>query len=142
MFKDLLSFLNSLVLWFVKAIPVDRLKGDNTGRKWFAETIGYNKDLLLANLQTVTDRSNLNSEVIQRIPVQDVNSKQGIGALKIQISSLYSFQKCFVARHKTRVQYYRDDLSQKAYRNLYAAQLSYDNFVLLQKNLDGQQSKA
>jgi 16S rRNA G1207 methylase RsmC len=139
MFTTLLASLNAFVLWFVQAIPVDRLNGDNTGRKWFTSTIGYTKDLQQSNLQSVTDRSSINSQIAQRIVVQDVNQKQGIASLKTELAQLYSFQKCFVARHRTRLQYYRDDLSQKGQRNMYAVQLSYDNFAFLQTQQNGQQ---
>jgi hypothetical protein len=131
MFKNITDYLNSLIKWFILGIPVDRLNGDSTGRKWVANQIGYTKDLTLANLRTVTDRSSINDQISQRLQVQNADQKQGIHTLKIQLSTLYSFQKCFVARHKTRLQYYRDDLSQKAYRNMLAVQQSYSAFTYL-----------
>lgn len=138
MFKKLLDFLNALPTYFNGVANNRTNTGDQTARPWFVQSIGYTPNLLLKSLQTVTDRSSLNSQVASRLLVSDVNQKQGVHALRIEIAQLYSFQKCFVARHKTRLQYYRDDLAQKGYRNLYAIQLSYDNFTNLQTNCEQQ----
>jgi len=150
MFKKLLDFLNVLPIWF-QGIVTSRTSFGDSGefvspytvtagyRPWFAQAVGYKQNLYLVNLQTITDRTTLNKQVADRYLVQDVNSKQGVSALRIEIAQLYSFQKCFVARHKTRLQYYRDDLTQKAFRNMYAVQLSYDNFTHLQGNCDSPQ---
>jgi hypothetical protein len=152
MFKTLLAFLNIIPIWFQGVANNRALAGDSgvttppaastPGRPWFIQSIGYTKNLLLSNLQTITNRTELNTGangVVNRLAVSDVNSKQGVSALRIEIAQLYSFQKCFVARHKCRLQYYRDDLTQKTYRNMYAMQLSYDNFTLLQSNCDAPQ---
>jgi len=137
MFKTLITFINALVPWFTVQIPTGRLNGDSTPtRTWFTDAIGFKLNFTQKNLQTITDRSSLNTEYIARAAVINVNQKKGIQALKIEIDQLYSFQKCFVARHRSRLLSYRDDLSQKGYRNMYALNLSCDNFQLLQSLLD------
>ena len=141
MFTTLLTLINGFVQWFTTTIPTGRLAGDsNPTRIWYTKALGYKLGFDQSSLQTVTDRTALNAEIIARNAIQDVNKKQGIQALKTEIDNMYSFQKCFVARHRTRLQYYRDDLSQKGYRNMYAVNLSADNLQLLQTLLDSQSS--
>lgn len=137
-FKSLGDLINGFTKWFTQSIPQSRLTGDNNPRLWYTKAIDYTLDFTQANLQTVTDRSILNSDYNSRLQIKNVNQKQGGQSIKIELNELYSFQKCFVARHRTRIQYYRDDLSQKGYRNMYAVALSYDNFQLLQTNLKTQ----
>jgi hypothetical protein len=146
MFKKLLDLLSSWPTYLNSIADNRTLSGDSgqsvgkfsttPGRPWFIQSIGYTLNLYLKNLQTVTDRTQLNTDIANRAAIKDVNSKQGISAKRVELAQLYSFQKCFVARHKTRLQYYRDDLAQKGYRNLYALQLSYDNFANLQNKCD------
>jgi len=113
-------------------IPAGRVQeNDSTGRSWFLSSIEYDKTLKLEDLRECTDRKELNSQFKERYQNKDVKSAKGVSALKVEISALYSFNKCFVQRYKGRMHYYRDDLSQKAVRNMAScaqAQALFDEF--------------
>ena len=62
---------------------------------------------------------------------KEVKAAKGLSSLKVEISALYSFNKCFVQRYKGRMHYYRDDLSQKVARNMAScaqAQVLFEEF--------------
>jgi hypothetical protein len=103
--------------WMEK-ISTARLGNDVQGRSWFAKSIEYTNSFKLTDLRNITDREDLNSEYSSKYDGKDAKSKKGISAIKVEISALYSFQKCFVQRYKGRMHYYRDDLSQKGARNM------------------------
>jgi hypothetical protein len=131
------KLLNILVPWFEKAIPANRLeKNDAPGRVWMLQNLGYDKTLTLADLKEYTDRSNLNSQYVGRYNNKDPKSMKGISALSAEVSKLYSFNKCFVARYKGRLHHYRDDLSQKGSRNMAAVGLAQGLFEEFKQNLN------
>jgi hypothetical protein len=92
--------------------------------------------LKLEDLKEATDRDTLNSNYEDRFNQDQVKSRKGISAIKLEISALYSFNKCFVQRHKGRIHFYRDDLSQKGVRNMRAAAQAMGVFNEFKKNLD------
>jgi hypothetical protein len=105
-----------LAEWLETAIPGRRLANDTEGRKWFAKSIEYTDAFTLEALRQVTDREDLNDKYVERYLREGAQVKQGVSALKVEISALYSFNKCFVQRYKGRLHFYRDDLSQKGAR--------------------------
>lgn len=137
-FTNVTDLFNQQIVWFQTDIPPDRLKGDSTGRQWYLQAIGYTENLQFSNLNTITNRNTLNDTIANKIQIQDVNQKQGICADKVELAQLYSFQKSVIAREKTRLQYYRDDMSQKGKRNMYTVKLSYGEFALMQTKLNQQ----
>lgn len=118
MIKTLKELMEKLAPWFEKEIPDARVKNDQDGRKWFLKSVNYEKELKLEDLREYTDRQQLNDDYKERYLEDDVKARKGVSALKIEISALYSFNKCFVQRYKGRLHYYRDDLSQKGARNM------------------------
>lgn len=136
MFKkisDLLFFIADL---FESTIPEARMGNDSRGRTWFLKSIDYKKTLVLEDLRTVVDSSELNTEYRSRYKEESVDSRKGISAIKAEISMLYSFKKSFVQRYKGRLHFYRDDLSQKGARNMATVGQSHGLFELFKKNLD------
>lgn len=136
MFDSLQSLLEKIAPFFEEILPSKRLQNDSTGRKWFLDHIGYSADLKLSNLRDITDRDSLNNLFTSRFDETSVQAKKGISALKVEISALYSFQKCFVQRYKGRMHFYRDDLSQKGARTMHNTGRSYGLFNEFKKNLD------
>ena len=65
-----------------------------------------------------------------------MKARKGISALKAEISALYSFDKCFIQRHKGRLHFYRDDLSQKGARNMYPVGMAVGLQEEFKQNLD------
>jgi hypothetical protein len=136
MINSLKVLIEKFSEWLLKTIPEKRLENDTSGRKWFTESIGYDKTFKVQDLREVTDREDLNSDYTGRYKVKDVKGRKGISAVKIEISALYSFNKCFVQRYKGRLQYYRDDLSQKGKRNMVVIKQALGAFQEFKKNLD------
>lgn len=137
MFTSLQQLLYKIIKWYEDYVP-DRRKDTNDadGRKWFAKAIDYNEPFKLEKLRKITDREKLNTEYVKRFEEKDVQARKGISALKIEISALYSFNKCAVQRWKGRMHFYRDDLSQKGARNPVSVGQSYALFDEFKKNLD------
>jgi len=136
MIDTLKSLIEKFSEWILKSVPEKRLKNDTKGRLWFTESIGYDKTFKVEDLRKVTNREELNSDYTSRYQVTDVKGRQGISAIKTEISALYSFNKCFVQRYKGRLQYYRDDLSQKGKRNMVVIKQALGAFQEFKKNLD------
>jgi hypothetical protein len=136
MFDSLESLLGEIASFFEEEIPSKRMANDSDGRKWFLAHIGYDKELKLAALRDITDRDQLNGLYSSRFDDTSVQSRKGISALKVEISALYSFQKCFVQRYKGRLHFYRDDLSQKGARLMHNTGRAYGLFNEFKKNLD------
>lgn len=132
----MLELLKKIKTWFEEKIPQKRLKNDLEGRSWFCKTIGYSDKFKLENLKKVTDRENLNNLYRSRFQVKTVKGRKGISAIKMEISMLYSFQKCFTQRYKGRMHFYRDDLSQKGKRNLCAVGQAFGIIKEFKQNLD------
>jgi hypothetical protein len=109
---------------------------DDRGRTWFTKAAEYKDKLILKDLKKFTDRSELNSEFVSRYKEKKPKGRKGISALKVEISALYSFNKCFVQRHKGRIHFYRDDLSQKGARNMRSVGQAMGLFTEFKKNLD------
>lgn len=126
----------SLAKWFEEKIPEARTSNDTEGREWLLKTLDYNKTLKLEDLKEITDRKKLNEEYITRYK-DDKTERKGISSLKIEISALYSFNKCAVQRYKGRLHYYRDDLSQKGARNMHSVAQAMALFSIFKKNLEG-----
>ena len=137
MITTLKKLIDKLIPWFESIIPDARVKeNDSSGRTWFLKAIAYDKELILSDLKMYTDRSELNKEYSSRFYVEEVKGRKGLSAIKIEISSLYSFNKCFVQRYKGRLHFYRDDLSQKGKRNLSTVGQAMGILKEFKKNLD------
>ena len=134
--KLLEELFTRIKVWFEIDIPDRRLANDCPGRKWYTESVGWPGDLKMATLRKATIRDALNAEYRSRFDEQFPKPRKGISALKMEISQLYSFNKCWVQRHKVRVQYQRDDLSQKGVRNMYNVWQSFTIFKKFKEKLD------
>lgn len=130
------QLLEKIKVWFEKDIPPRRLQNDKPGRLWYTDSVGWGEDFKLEPLRKATDREGLNSEYVTRFKEEKPNARKGISALKLEISQLYSFNKCWVQRYKSRMQYYKDDLSQKRYRNMYNVWQSFAVFKTFKDKLD------
>ena len=97
--------------WMYTEVPKARLEG---GAQPFTNDSLKVTDLLkIENTAQITDRQDLNTEFVNRYEERDVASRKGISAIKNEIDQLLSFTKCFVERHKSRLDYIRADLSMK-----------------------------
>ena len=135
--KSLDELLSTIKSWYETDIPTSRaIDLDANGRNWFLDSIGWDKTLKLGDLRKATDRSELNQDYVTKFKETDPKAKKGVSAIKLEISQLHSFNKCFVQRYKSRLQYYRDDLSQKSSRTLYNVGQSVAIFKEFKQNLE------
>ena len=138
MFKKLIELYKALTKWFEKSIPTRRLDNDPIGspRPWFCKDVEYSKKFTLEDLQTFTDRADLNTQFLERYRDQDVKSRKGTSALQLEIGTLSTMNNAFLQRHKGRMHYYRDDLSQKGKRVGPTSGQAMNYFLAFKKNLD------
>jgi hypothetical protein len=136
MIKTLEELFDKLKVWVEEHIPQDRLQNDQQGRRWMVDSMPYDKELILKDLKEFTDRKQLNTEYKTAYKEKEVKSRKGISALKLEIGVLYSFNRCWVQRHKGRMHFYRDDLSQKGARVMGAVGYAAGFFKEFKKNLE------
>jgi hypothetical protein len=108
--------------------------GDKT-RQWATIGLGYKDKLIQSAMRAFVDRSQLNKDYNTKYNSPNSQDKKSVVLDKIEITTLYSFLKCFVERHKTRLMYYRDDLSQKGARNMYSVKISEDWWTQVRQEL-------
>lgn len=135
MIDSLNTLIDKINNWMAKEIPDGRLESDSFGRPWFLKSIEYQDKLILEDLKNCTDRTELNKEFKKRYLQEDVQARQGVSATKVEITALYSFNKCFAQRYKGRLHFYRDDLSQKGKRNMATVGQAIALFEEFKKNL-------
>lgn len=82
------------------------------------------------------DRSDLFQQHAERYQEADPIRKKPHSFLQVECHLLYGIHKAFVARHKTRLQAYRDDASQKVYHTRRAIDRSYSRLRWLQTKAD------
>jgi hypothetical protein len=129
--KTLKELFEKIKKWYEDDIPDKREQNDKEGRRWYTDSIEWNKPLKVEDLKKATDRQQLNQEYVQRWKETKPAARKGISAHKLEISQLYSFNKTFVQRYKSRLRYYQDDTSQKKARimfNVFQSHSIFDRF--------------
>lgn len=108
-----------------------RLGNDEKGREWFYKILEYDKNYTTKDYQEFFDRSKLNKEYEERYASEDIPNKKPHSWYQTDINGVYSFHKCFAMRNVSRLQYYRQDLSQKGQRNKAALNNALGKFQYL-----------
>ena len=102
-----------------------RLANAESNRSWVAKVIGFEDELTLKAMYEFFDRSVSNEEYVKRYDNPHTPSKKAYAAIQTDINLIYGYHKCFAMRHKTRMDYYRDDMSQKGAHTLSALRIGY-----------------
>lgn len=114
---------------------------DFESRPWC--DLGHKEALNQEEFLKYFDRKELNDEYIKRVKEKDITQKQPYLYLQAEINFIYSMHKSFVARHKTRMQYYRDDCAQKHYHTRSTIEMGEGKFYAArdqaEKKQDGDQ---
>lgn len=126
--KLLRELFEKIKKWYEEDIPDKREQNDKEGRRWYTDSIPWDKSLKVEDLKKATDRQQLNQEYVQRWKEEKPPARKGVSAHKLEISQLYSFNKTFVQRYKSRLRYYQDDTSQKKARIMYNVWQSFAIF--------------
>lgn len=130
---DIGSKMNELLK---ETITEKRLSNDGDGRKWALDVLGYTDQLKTKQLKEFVSRDEQNGKYVGRYDIKEPKSRKGISAIKVEISALHSFNRCFVQRYKGRMHYYRDDLSQKGKRNMTQVGKAIGLWEAFESNLD------
>ena len=99
--------MDSLQDWSLKAATL------RVERPWCM--FGLDTQATPAAIAALFDRSVLVKEYIARYNELAPKKKKPHSYLQSEINLLYGMHKAFVARHRTRLETYRDDASQKGY---------------------------
>jgi hypothetical protein len=126
--KELKELFQKIKKWYEEDIPDKREQNDKEGRRWYTDSLPWDKPLKVEDLKKATDRQQLNQEYVQRWKETKPPARKGVSAHKLEISQLYSFNKTFVQRYKSRLRYYQDDTSQKKARIMYNVWQSFAIF--------------
>ncbi len=126
--KELKELFQKIKKWYEDDIPDKREQNDKEGRRWYTDSLPWDKPLKVEDLKKATDRQQLNQEYVQRWKEEKPASRKGVSAHKLEISQLYSFNKTFVQRYKSRLRYYQDDTSQKKARIMFNVWQSFSIF--------------
>ncbi len=81
---------------------------------------------------TLFDRKEANATFVKVYESNVLDEKKPLVTLHKDIDATYSMHRCFAVRHKTRMQLYRDDLSNKGKRlrmSVEIAETSVDNLA-------------
>lgn len=124
--EDLIS---DFLTWSTNTVVQTRLANAENGYGWLYKDINYTDDLSVENYQKFFDRTSQNEEYVKNYNVQDNSSKQPYAWLQNEINMIYSFHKCFAMRNATRLQYYRNDLSQKGARTSSAINIAIGKYL-------------
>jgi hypothetical protein len=129
--KTLQELFQKIKTWYETDIPTKREQNDKEGRRWYTDSLPWDKPLKVEDLKKATNRETLNTEYVQRWKEQSPTMRKGVSAHKLEISQLYSWNKTFVQRYKSRLRYYQDDTSQKKGRimfNVWQSMAIFDRF--------------
>jgi len=77
------------------------------------------------------DVSESSTQYRERYEEKNIDKRKGFVHLQVEADYVYGAKKAFVARHRSRLQLYRDDAAMKAFhvrRTLQAASQKYDEF--------------
>lgn len=128
MITELKQLFDKIKGWYETEIPKRREQNDQPGRLWYTDHLPWDKPLKVQELKKATDRKPLNQEYVTRWKEDKPPARKGVSAHKLEISQLYSWNKTFVQRYKTRLHYYQDDTSFKSARVMYNVWQSYSIF--------------
>ena len=82
--------------------------------------------LTQAALADLFDTSDLDEEIVDAF---NNKTQQPVSFKKAELAHIYSLHKCMVARHKSRLMYYRDDLANKQYHTWKATSVATGKFL-------------
>lgn len=112
--------IDELTGWFKKTFNACKY---HKARPWC--TLGFKEDITLENIRKHFDRSELNTEYKKKRSNTDNATLQPYAHIQAEIHSIYGAHKSFVARHKSRLQFYRDDCAQKGFHTLISVYMGH-----------------
>jgi len=128
------DLINSYISWW-EDLVAKRIKNDENGRSWVTKLLDFTGKLELDDINTFFDRSDQNQTYEQRY-ASSGSSKLPYASYQTEVNMIQSFHKSFGMRHKTRLKYYRDDLSQKGAHAVSAVNISLAKFLAFREIIE------
>lgn len=100
--------------------------------------LGFTSSFNHKNIANLFGRNEIGQEYKARYQETVPSKKKPHSFFQIEAHLLYGAHKAFVARHKTRMQYYRDDSAQKAYHTRRAVDKAFSRLSVLQSKAEGE----
>ena len=82
-----------------------------------------------ANIAKFFDRKDLNEDYKTRYNESSIPNKKQSAFVQLEINLVTGFHKSYAARHRTRLQSYKDDCVQKRYHTASAITMGYEKFL-------------
>lgn len=101
------TLLNSLADWLYESCRSFKV------RPWCH--LNFSKPFTFSNLIGFFKREQLNNDFKVNYNSTDINAKKPVSFIQSEIQFIAQVEKAYIVRHKSRLQYYRDDFSQKQY---------------------------
>jgi len=95
-------------------------------REWCL--LGLDEPITQSSIAKLFDSSEVAEEYARRYVEKDPLKKRPHSFLQIEAHLIYGLRKAFTARHRTRLQHYRDDASQKAFHTRRTLMNAYAKF--------------
>lgn len=134
MINSINDLYDKIFEWSEQNIPDGRVnENDSKGRKWLVDVFGIDD---LGNLDDFFAHDQLTQQYIDNYNETDPTAKKGISGYKVEIGFINSCHKCFDTRHKGRLQFYNNDLSQKGARTGYAHAQSLGMLKYLKQQIE------
>lgn len=127
------ELFKKFVKWFSTTVVDARLDNEEKGYDWAYKDIEYKEKLQVEQYQKFFDRQEHNTKYKQRYEDTNPSSKKPYCWYETEINLIYSFHKCFAMRNQTRLQAYRNDLSQKGKRTKFSVNASLGKFEFLKE---------
>ena len=130
---DFNTLITNIQDWFLSASSAVT-KSTSDFRTW--ANLGFDKEFTQKDIHTYFDRSTYNNQYadilkVTSAPVADGRTKKAYPYIEAENNLIYSAHKSFVARKKSRIAYYKDDLVNKTHRNMQSASIAsatYDDY--------------
>lgn len=122
--------------WYKDDVVAPRVENKEEGYNWVYYQLKYYKDLKVADYQEFFDRKQHNDKYETRYKETSPKAKKPYGWTQTEINLIYSFHKCFAMRNQTRLQAYRNDLSQKGKRTKNTIYASLGKFEHLKEKAE------
>jgi len=91
--------------------------------------LGFTEPINSEEIRKYFDRKELNTSYIRNYNERDISKKNPYLYTQFEIDAIYSFQKSFMSRHKSRLSHYRDDCAQKHYHTYSAIEIGLGKFL-------------
>jgi hypothetical protein len=98
--------------------------------------LGFNARISEKEFKAYFDREELNDQYKSAFNAESQQAKVPHTFIQAEIQLIHGFHKSMVARHKTRLQVYRDDFAQKRYHIRRALDQAYNHYVMETSVLD------